>query len=407
MSTTTTQIDPETLKAVPSKRRGRAFFIFFAVLLVLGAAGFLYWLHARQFEETDDAQIDAHVAPVTTRIDGTVTRVYVDNNQVVKAGDPIADLDPRDFDVALHQAQAAFAQARSMVTSQEPNVPITEVENTTTISTGEAEVVNAQAALAAAERDKQTAAARLVESEANNDRAQADLARYKILIAKEEVSQQEFDQTAAAAKAQAATVTGNQAAVESAEQTVAQRRAQLQQAQSRLLQSQRNAPHQIAIRTATVQSEQASAQSAQSQVEAAQLKLSYTKILAPVSGIILSRSAEPGVHLSAGQQLLQIAIVDDIWVTANFKETQLRHIQPGQAVSIHVDAIKMDFEGTVESVGGATGAVASVLPPENATGNYVKIVQRIPVRIRLKPNQKGLERLRPGMSVEPEVRIGG
>jgi len=404
---TTTQVDPETLKTAPSKRRGRAFLIFFAVLLVLAAAGFLFWLHARQFEETDDAQIDAHVAPVTTRIDGTVTRVYVDNNQVVKAGDPIADLDPRDFDVALHQAQAAFAQARSMVTSQEPNVPITELENTTTISTGESEVVNAQAALAAAERDRQTAAARLLESQANSDRAQADLARYKILIAKEEVSQQEFDQMAASAKAQAATVTGNQAAVESAEQIVAQRRAQLQQTQSRLVQYQRNAPHQIAIRTATVQSEQASAQSAQTQVEAAQLKLSYAKILAPVSGIVLSRSAEPGVHLTAGQQLMQIAIVGDIWVTANFKETQLRHIQPGQPVSIHVDAIKRDFEGTVESVGGATGAVASVLPPENATGNYVKIVQRIPVRIRFKPNQNGLELLRPGMSVEPEVRIGG
>ncbi|HEX4773590.1 MAG TPA: HlyD family secretion protein [Bryobacteraceae bacterium] len=403
----TTVVDSETLKAAPTKRRGRAFFIFFAVLLVLGAGAFLYWLHARQFEETDDAQVDAHLAPVTTRIDGTVVNVYVDNNQVVKAGDPIADLDPRDLEVALHQAQASLAQAHSMVTSQEPNVPITELENTTTISTGEAEVANALAALAAAERDRQTASARLLESQANNDRAQADLARYKILIAKEEVSQQEFDQTAAAAKAQAATVAGNQAAVESAAETVAQRKAQLQQAQSRLVQYRQNAPHQIAIRTATVQSEQANAKSAQAQVEAAQLKLGYTKILAPVSGIVLSRSAEPGVHLTAGQQLLQIAIVDDLWVTANFKETQLRHIQPGQSVSIHVDAIKTDFEGTVESVGGATGAVASVLPPENATGNYVKIVQRIPVRIRFKPNQKGLARLRPGMSVEPAVRIGG
>jgi membrane fusion protein (multidrug efflux system) len=405
---TTQVVDPEIQKAVkPRNRRGRAFFIFFAVLLVLGAAALLYWLHSRQFEETDDAQVDAHLAPVTTRIDGTVTRVYVDDNQVVKAGDPIADLDPRDFQVSLHQAQAALAQAHSLVTSQQPSVPITEIENTTSISTGEAEVVNAQAALAAAERDRQTAAARLLESQANNERAQADLARYKILIAKEEVSQQEFDQAAATAKAQAATVAANQASVEAAEQTVAGRKAQLLQAQSRLAQSRRNAPHQIAIRQATVESEQANAQSAQTQVEGAQLKLSYTKIVAPVSGIVLSRSAEPGVHLSAGQQLLQIAIVNDLWVTANFKETQLRHIQPGQSVSIHVDAIKTDFDGTVESVGGATGAVASVLPPENATGNYVKIVQRIPVRIRFKPDQKGLDRLRPGMSVEPQVRIGG
>jgi membrane fusion protein, multidrug efflux system len=178
------------------------------------------------------------------------------------------------------------------------------------------------------------------------------------------------------------------------------------QAQSKLTRYRRTAPQQIAIRRATIASNQASAQSAQAQVETAQLKLSYTKIVAPVDGIVLKRSAEIGSHVAAGQQLMQIAQVGDLWVTANFKETQLRGIRPQQSARLHVDALKQDFDGYVESIGGSTGSVASVLPPENATGNYVKVVQRIPVRIRFQPNQNGLDRLRPGMSVEPEVRVG-
>jgi membrane fusion protein (multidrug efflux system) len=188
--------------------------------------------------------------------------------------------------------------------------------------------------------------------------------------------------------------------------TVDQRRAQLLQAQSRLTQYRRTAPQQIAIRRANIASNQASAQSAEAQVETAQLKLSYTKIAAPVDGIVLKRSAEVGSHVAAGQQLMQIAQIGDLWVTANFKETQLRGLHPRQSVRIHVDALKQDFDGYVESIGGSTGSIASVLPPENATGNYVKVVQRIPVRIRFKPNQNELDRLRPGMSVEPEVRVG-
>ncbi|HZS56079.1 MAG TPA: HlyD family secretion protein [Bryobacteraceae bacterium] len=397
-------------KASPSparvtKGRRRAFTIFFAILLIIGAGGVLYWLHARNFESTDDAQVDAHLIPVTSRVDGTVIRVYVEDNQTVKAGDPLVDLDPRDYQAALDQALAGLSQARSLVIAQQPNIPITQVENTTNISTGEADVANAQAALSAAERDRESDAARLTEAEANNARAQADLARYKLLIAKEEVSQQEYDQVVAAAKAQQATVAAAEATLQSAAQIVDQRRAQLAQAQSKLAQYRNNAPQQIAIRRATVQSNQASAQSAQAQVKQAQLKLGYTKITAAVAGIVMSRSAEVGAHIAAGQQLMQIAQIGDLWVTANFKETQLRNIQPQQAATIHVDALKQDFDGYVENIGGSTGSMASVLPPENATGNYVKVVQRIPVRIRFKPNQNGLDRLRLGMSVEPEVRI--
>jgi membrane fusion protein (multidrug efflux system) len=394
-------------KPPATRGRGRAFLIFFIVLAILGIAGTLYWLHSRQFETTDDAEVDAHLNAISARVDGTVTHVYVEDNQRVKAGDPLVDLDPRDFQVALDQALAELAQSQSMVVARQPNVPITEVQNSTNVSGGEADVASASAALGAAERDRETAQSKLAEAEANNARAQADLARYKLLISKEEVSQQDYDQAAAAAQAQAAAVAGSRSGLQSAGQTVEQRRAQLVQAQSKLAEYRRTAPQQIALQRAVVASEQASAKTAQVQVEDARLKLSYTKIAAPVAGIVMKRSAEVGAHIAAGQQLLTIAQIGDLWVTANFKETQLRNLRPGQAATLHVDALKQDFEGYVEDAGGATGAISSVLPPENATGNYVKVVQRIPVRIRFKKDQQGLDRLRPGMSVEPEVRIGG
>jgi membrane fusion protein, multidrug efflux system len=397
--------DPKSARGATRGRR-RAFSIFFIVLLAAAIAGLLYWLHTRQFESTDDAQVDAHLNPVSSRIDGTITDVFVDDNEIVKAGDPLVNLDPRDYTAALNQALAQLAQARSMVIAERTNVPITQVENTTNIATGEADVANAAAALAAAERDRDVAAAKVTESQANSTRAQADLARYKQLVGNDEVSRQEYDQIVATAQAQAATVVGNTAAFEAASRTVEQRRAQLTQAQTRLAQYQQTAPEQVAIRRATVISSQASAQSAEAQVEEARLKLSYCKIVAPIAGIVMKRSAEIGARIAAGQQLFMIAQSNDVWVTANYKETQLRRLKPGQRAVIHVDALKQDFAGVVESIGASTGSRANILPPENATGNYVKVVQRLPVRIRFKQNQEGLDRLRTGMSVEPRVRIG-
>ena len=393
------------LRASPTQKRKRAFLIFFSVLLAIAAAGFLYWLHERNFESTDDAQVDGHLNPISARIDGTVIKVYVENNQAVNVGDPLVDLDPRDYQVALDQALSQLAQARSMVTAERPNVPITKVQNVTNISSAEAEVAAAKAALEAAERDRQAYAARLAQSEATNAKAQSDLARYRILIEKEEVSQQEYDQVASAAKESAAAVAANRASLQAAAQLVEQRRAEVAQAESRLAQYRRIAQQVLAIRTATVQSNEANVKAAEAQVEQAKLKLAYCHIVAPVAGIVMNRVAEVGAHSAAGQALLTIVQINDLWVTANFKETQLRHLRPGQPATIHVDALGRDFQGYVDSVGGSTGAVASVLPPENATGNYVKVVQRIPVRIRFKPDQKGLLQLRPGMSVEPQVRI--
>jgi membrane fusion protein (multidrug efflux system) len=398
---------PDGAAAPPPAKRGRAraFAIFFVVLALVAIGATFYWLHTRQFETTDDAEVDGHLNSIGSRIAGTVTRVYVEDNQIVKVNDPLVDLDPRDYQVALDQADAQLAQARSMVFAQQPNVPITQVQNSTNISGSEADLANAQAALAAAQRDLESARAKLIEAQANNDKAQSDLGRYRTLIAKEEVSQQEFDGVASTAKAQAAAVAAAQATVESNAQIVNQKRAQVAQSQSRLQQYQRTAPEQLAARRAAVASEEAAAKTSGVLVEKARLDLSYTKIAAPVAGIVMKRSAEVGSHVAAGQELLTIAQLDNLWVTANFKETQLRNIHPKQKAVLHVDALKQDFQGYVDDIGGATGAITSVLPPENATGNYVKVVQRIPVRIRFEKNQQGLDRLRPGMSVEPEIRV--
>jgi membrane fusion protein (multidrug efflux system) len=396
---------PSTPPPSATKGRGKAFVIFFVILAVLGVAGTFYWMHERQFESTDDAQVDGHLNAISSRVEGSVIKVYVDDNQVVKAGDPLVDLDPRDYQVAVDQAEAQLAQAQSTVTAQQPNVPITQVQNSTNISGGEADLVNAQAALSTAEHDVDTAKARLEEAQANNEKAQSDLQRYQTLVAKEEVSKQEFDGVASSAKAQAAAVAAAQSTVQADLQIVNQKRALVTQAQSRLQQYQRNAPAQLEAKRAAVVSDQAAAKTAEARLERAKLDLDYTKITAPIGGIVLKRSAEVGQHVAAGQQLVTIAQTDDLWVTANFKETQLRSIHPKQSVVIHVDALNKDFQGYVDDVGGATGAITSVLPPENATGNFVKVVQRIPVRIRFNKNQDGLDRLRPGMSVEPDVRV--
>ena len=389
-----------------SNGRRRAFTIFFCVLGATALGAFLYWLYARQYESTDDAFVEMHLGTVGPRIEGTVVKVYVENNQYVHAGDPLVDLDPRDNQVALDQALAILNQARGQVLAQRPNVPITKVENDTNVATGEAGLANAQAALASAELDHQSVLARLSEAEANNAKAQSDLGRYKILIAHEEVSQQEYDQIETASKAQAANLTASRAGADSAARIVEQRKAQVAEAESRLRQYRSTATQLVAMREASLHSQEANSQSAEAQVEGARLRLSYTKITAPADGIVMKRAAEVGSHVAPGQTLLTIAQTGDVWITANFKETQLSGLGAKQPARIHVDALGRDFDAYVDTIGGSTGAIASVLPPENATGNYVKVVQRIPVRLRFKPNQQGLELLRAGMSVEPSVRVG-
>jgi membrane fusion protein, multidrug efflux system len=388
------------------QRKRKQMLVIFAIVLAIAAiGGLLYWLHARHYEDTDDAQIDGNLSPIGTRVDGTIVKVYVQNNQMVKVGDPLVDLDPRDLQVTLDQVRAQVAQARGQLAGERPNVPITEVENLTNILSARADVASGEAAVAAAERDRDQAEAQVLQQEAANARAQSDLVRYTILAAKEEISKSDFDQYSSNAKQQAANLQALQAALLAAARTVDQRKAQLDHARSQLSQNEKNAAPQLLIRHASVEQQMANLQTAEAQLEQAQLNLSYARVVAPVAGIVMKRFAQVGSRVATGQQLLTISEVGDLWVTANFKETQLLHMRPGQRATIYVDSLDRDFTGSVDTIGGATGSIASTLPAENATGNYVKVVQRIPVRIKLDPNQDGLDMLRPGMSVEPNVHV--
>lgn len=385
------------------RRNRKPLMIAGVILLVLIGLG--WWLYARQFENTDDAIVDAHISGVASRISGTVVAVYVDQNQPVKAGQVLADLDPRDYQVAVEQARAQWMQAQGQTKAEQPNVPVTQTTNQAEIAIAGSSVASAQAGVTAAERNYQAALERVRESEANNAKAQADVDRYRPLAAKDEVSQEQFAQVVASAKALAATVSANQEAAKAAEKQIEQAREQLAQAENRASQTSKNAPLQVAIRRANLTARLANVEAAQAQLDQAQLNLSYCKIVAAVDGMVAKRIAEIGQHISPGQQLFLLTQTSDMWVTANFRETQLRHMQAGQSVRIHVDAIDRDFDGYLESMPAASGAVTSLLPPENATGNFVKVVQRLPARIRFKPGQEGLNLLRPGMSVEPKVRV--
>ncbi len=396
--------DADVADFSPPRRRINPF-VFVIAAIVLVAIGVSWYLYARGFEDTDDAQVDGHLNPIAARIDGTIKAVYVDDNQSVQAGKLLIELDPRDYQVAFDQARAQSDQATAQLGASNPNLPITRVSNRTDLVSQKAEVTNAEAALAAARHDLDTSIAKLRESQAVNERSQADFQRYQTLYDKKDVSRADYDQYKSTAASQTQTVAANRAAAASAQKTVEQRQAQLDEQRSKLEQTEHNGPLQVAIRQADIKGQQANTEAAQSSLEKARLNLAYCQITAPVSGVITQRSAEVGARISAGQQLLMVVQINDLWVTANFKETQLARMRPGQAVRIYVDALHDTFDGTVESMPAITGSRSSVLPPENATGNYVKVVQRLPVRIRFNPNQKDLEKLRPGMSVEPKVRL--
>jgi len=362
-----------------------------AGLALLAIVGLLWWLHARKFEDTDDAQVDGYITAVSSRVPGTVLRVNVEDNQPVKQGDVLVELDIADLEVAVAQARAAVAQAEAAFAAEQPNVSITASSNRATLQTAEDEVANAEADLEAARRD-------LDQAQASNRFAQQQKERASQLLASKTVPQAEFDQRASAADVA-------QAAVAAARKHVDQRQARLQTAQARLVEARANAPRQLVAREAGLSVRQANLELAQAQLRQAQLNLGYAKIVAPVAGVVGKRSVNVGDRVQPGQQLMSLTQAGELWVTANFRETQIERMRQGQHASIHVDAIDRDYEGVVESFAGATGSRYSLLPPENASGNYVKVVQRIPVRIRLEPGQAEMERLRPGMSAEPKVRV--
>jgi membrane fusion protein, multidrug efflux system len=405
-------------ETAPKKKRNPATFIILGVVLVALAIGaFLLWGYLSSYETTDDAEIDGHIDSVSSRINGTVTAVHFEDNQNVRAGELLVELDPRDYEVALKQAQAELGSAQQDVSAQGPNVPITSQVNLTNIQTtsldvaaAQATVAAAEANVAAAEQEYQSALANVRLAQANHANDEAEVARYKALVDKDEVSREQYEAKVTTAKASQATVEANQALADSRRKQVDQVRAQVNtalaqvnSAKAREQQARENAPHQLAIQQATVQGRQADVAKDKAAVDQAVLNLEYTRIFSPATGIATKKSVEVGTRVSPGQELLAVVPLDDIWITANFKETQLKQVHAGQRVTVKVDAFGREYQGRVESIAATSGAKNSLLPPENATGNYVKVVQRIPVRIRLNQGQNDDHRLRPGMSVEPKV----
>jgi membrane fusion protein (multidrug efflux system) len=382
--------------------------VFVAVLIVLVAVGW-YWWNSRRWESTDDAQIDGHIYPISARVGGQVVKVNFDDGQFVHKGDVLVQIDTTDYKVALDRAQADFQDARANAQAADASVPVADVGSTSQINSTSADVTSAQAGVGAAQKQMEAAQAQVVEAEANAKKLNADVERYKMLLDKREISQQQFDQATAAAISANATVTARKASLVASQE-------QVRIAQSRVDQAKANwnnakiTPKQVEAIRARAVAAGAQAQRANSSLDQAKLNLGYTTIVAPVDGIVGKRSVQVGQNVGPGQDLMAVVPLREIWVTANFKETQLAHMLPGQPVEIKIDTYGgRKWYGTVSSIGAATGAKYSLLPPENATGNYVKVVQRIPVRVLFdgsdKPdfNQDGL--LRPGMSVVPDVKV--
>jgi membrane fusion protein (multidrug efflux system) len=373
------------------------------LLIAVLVGGWFWWGYLQSYESTDDAQVDGHVNAISSRISGTVTAVYVENNQSVSQGKLAVQLDPRDYQVALAQQKANLAQALANVGAQTPNIPITQLAQATGVSTADLDIKIATAGYFGAQQLVASALADLTQAEANAANARAEELRYRALVEKEEVSREQYDQRLANTRAQTAIVAARRASADAAAKTVEQRIATLDQATSLAAEARQNSGRQVDVQRATAAAREAAAQISKAQVDQAMLNLTYCLIYAPVSGIIGNKTVEIGTQVSVGQELFDVTPVDDLWITANYKETQLRKMHAGQAVTIKVDALGRDFKAYIQDMPGATGARYSLLPPENATGNYVKVVQRLPVRIRLKPNQEGATLLRIGMSVEPQV----
>jgi membrane fusion protein, multidrug efflux system len=391
----------------PEKNSGRKFIVIAVIILLVIGAGIFYW-RSTFSEDTDDAQVDGDLYQVSSRVTGQVIKVYVEDNQQIKIGDPIAEIDPRDYQVALEQAQANLASSQAAAIQATVNVPIIGVNVNTSVSTTGSDVTGSSAAVEQARKQAQAAEARVVAAKATAVKSHLDVERYTPLVEKDVISKQQFDAAVATDAANQAsvleaeaTVIGNQAAVSQAIQKLAQSRFQAAQ-------SVKTGPDQVRVQQAKANSALADVKQAQAKVDQALLNLGYTHITAPTTGIVNKKNVQVGVNLSIGQDVLTIIPLTNLWVTANFKETQLAKMKPGQPVTLKVDALGgRKFHGKVTQIGGATGSRLSLFPPENATGNYVKVVQRIPVRVDFTNLQQenGDYALRPGMSVTPDVEV--
>jgi membrane fusion protein, multidrug efflux system len=380
--------------------RFRMFLIIGIVVLLV--AGFFLWRYFSSYESTDDAQIDGHLNPVSARVSGHVQKLLVDDNQYVQAGQPLVQIDPPDYQVLVAKAQGDYDNAVATARAAGVDVPITTTSTTSQLSGAAADVETARANLLAARQQIDAANAQLVQADANNVKAQNDLARYKQLVSKQEISQQQYDQAYAAAQAGAAVVDAARSGVAAAQQQVKAAQGRVASAEANLRSAQ-TGPQQVAAIRSRAQSALALVEQKKAELDAAKLNLQYTTVVSPVNGFVTNRTVEAGQNVQPGQELMRIINLDDIWVTANFKETQLRRMRINQPVTIHADTTGKDYKGHVQSFSGASGAITSLLPPENATGNFVKVVQRIPVKITFETGETKAHDLRPGMSVEPKV----
>jgi membrane fusion protein (multidrug efflux system) len=384
--------------------------------LVIVIGGMLWWWYSRGYETTDNAQIDGHIAPVASRVSGPVLEVKVVDNQAVGAGALLVQIDSRDYEVALSRARADLADAEAALEAARTGIPIIATTTSSQVTTATAAVERSGAGVAIAGKDIDAARSRLAaaqarlrEAQANETRSARDLDRMKQLIAKDEVSQQQYDAAVAAADAARASVEGARALVAEGEQAVSAAESRRSQSVEATRQAQADlrtagtAPAQVAVIRARAASAEARLAQAKAVLAQAELHVAYTSIRAPVAGVVSRKSVEIGQVVSPGQPLMAIVPLDRIWVTANFKETQLTDMKPGQKARIHVDTYGRDYDGHIDSIAAATGARFSLLPPENATGNYVKVVQRVPVKIVLDGPGDPERPLRPGMSVTATV----
>jgi len=413
--------DRKEKKTTNPRRKRTIRFVILALLVVAAIAAIPVYAYYSVRESTDDAQVDGHVIPISPRISGTLISILVKDNEAVRAGQELVRLDPADYQVAFEQAQAQLASSAANTSESQQNVPITTINTTSLIGTSTTQVDEAQAGVASAQQAVSAARARLnssiatlAEKQANYVKAQKDLARMKDLVDKDEISKQDYDGSVAAADASAAQVDSAKADIVEAQHNLDQTGAQLAQARARLgtamvqkRQSQQVRAGQEAVSQARYKQAQAQVQQRQAALDQAKLNLDYTIMRAPVDGIVSRKNAEPGMQVAPGQQIMALVPLDDIWITANFKETQLKKMRVGQKVEIEVDTYggSHKYVGHIDSIAAASGAKFSLLPPENATGNYVKVVQRVPVKVVLEPDQNRDHRLLPGMSVTPTVLL--
>jgi membrane fusion protein (multidrug efflux system) len=395
---------PESGRRVSSRKLSRWMLLLASAIAVAGAS--LWWVYSKNYESTDDAQIEGHLDLVSARISGTVSYINpgVENNQFVKAGTLLMELDPRDYAAELEHAKANLDTSSAEARAAQVTVPIVDASAFGQLHSAEAAKEQALTSVESEQANLVAARHKLQQDEAIYSRAERDRVRYQALVEKREISRSDYDGRETEATAAAQVVESDRAAITAREQNIATARSLVVQREAQI-EAARIAPQQVTDARAKSASAGGHLEQARADLHTAQLNLSYTRIYAPVSGVIGRKTVELGHRVQPGQSLLAIVPLDDIWITANFKETQLKRMRPGQSVIIRVDTFERDYKGKVENLPGAAGPLFSLFPPENATGNYVKVVQRFPVRIRFAKDQDPEHTLRPGMSVEPTVDV--